>query len=779
MEKGPELRRATYSGGITSVSTPGGTMANQTADPQTSAPGVLSLRFSVAIDPATYGQIVVERVLPDGSWGALQAAEMALGKASGSGEDEVVILPLQGFTLGTPWRVRLGSLRDAFGRPAEPQPDVVVPFPPAPAAGQVGTFSFSFDQPFAVAYDSATAAGETLGTATSPLFPGGQPMLFHGAWVDPVSGLSYLRARWYDPEISAWLSKDPEGSGESASLYAFVGGQPHELIDPLGTEGLSLLDIMGIAADTADGIFNPMNTWKNLQRAAGGAVGVGQLAGKTVKELGSTAIDFVAMTVNEEAAGRMVERAEGIANSFLHPIDTFVDAEGHSSVFDQILDAEGKGDYFGSGRAAGEKGAEDALKVIGAAEGLASVGKFAKSGASRMRAASGSTSITPRGGWKFEPRKVQPVKCPSCFAAGTLVFTPDGYVPIDSLNVGDRVLTPETIENLDQSTEVDGSWQLVTMEIVSDQMPATVYEVKSLLPAKEIDEAGIESGSTLAYNFTEIGTSKAKVISIDAPPAISKRPGRVVLSTFRHVRNQTFLIHLGRSNASRETRAKPARGSHEEAHSDDEEGDATPEPLRVSADHPFWVEGEDWLHASGLRPGMCVRGANGRYFTVSRIEELSQALGLVNLEVENEHAFFVGGAAALLVHNSNCPKVNLLTEEQSFVDRARDAGVRRAMAAERRLVESGHPGTVRGGWTWAERKLIAETGEFPGGIRWHHLNDVKRHPSLAADPRNVIPARGGNAGHVKMYHPHGTRRGSKGTLLDREGLIRRQMGMNE
>ncbi len=103
---------------------------------------------------------------------------------------------------------------------------------------------------------------------------------------------------------------------------------------------------------------------------------------------------------------------------------------------------------------------------------------------------------------------------------------------------------------------------------------------------------------------------------------------------------------------------------------------------------------------------------------------------------------------------------------------ARQRGVERAKAAERELVKAGDPGTVEGGWSFAERKVIAGNGQYPADTRWHHINDVKRNPTLADNPDNVIPARGGNLGHVQLYHPQGTRAGSTGTLLDRELLIR-------
>jgi|CXWL01.1.fsa_nt_gi RHS repeat-associated protein len=58
--------------------------------------------------------------------------------------------------------------------------------------------------------------------------------LFHGAWTDPVTGIAYHRARWYDARTASWLSEDPAGTVDSSNLYAFVGWGPQGATDPLG-----------------------------------------------------------------------------------------------------------------------------------------------------------------------------------------------------------------------------------------------------------------------------------------------------------------------------------------------------------------------------------------------------------------------------------------------------------------------------------------------------------------------------------------------------------------
>jgi len=85
-------------------------------------------------------------------------------------------------------------------------------------------------------------ASDTRGGA----FPGGQTFGFQGAWTDPVTGLAYHRARWYDPRNATWLSEDPLQDIDSPNLYAFVRHNP-----------VNAVDATGRATDWAFGPFGP------------------------------------------------------------------------------------------------------------------------------------------------------------------------------------------------------------------------------------------------------------------------------------------------------------------------------------------------------------------------------------------------------------------------------------------------------------------------------------------------------------------------------------------
>ncbi|AZZ36490.1 hypothetical protein CIK05_06695 [Bdellovibrio sp. qaytius] len=73
--------------------------------------------------------------------------------------------------------------------------------------------------------------------------PGFQPFGFAGGLVDSNTGLVQFGARWYDPQIGRWVSKDPTGfNGGDTNLYAYVGGDPMSYVDPTG---LKINDMTG------------------------------------------------------------------------------------------------------------------------------------------------------------------------------------------------------------------------------------------------------------------------------------------------------------------------------------------------------------------------------------------------------------------------------------------------------------------------------------------------------------------------------------------------------
>jgi RHS repeat-associated protein len=60
--------------------------------------------------------------------------------------------------------------------------------------------------------------------------------VYAGMFYNADSGLYLTQYRGYDPVAGRWLSRDPvgEGTDPAGNLYAYVGGNPVSLTDPLG-----------------------------------------------------------------------------------------------------------------------------------------------------------------------------------------------------------------------------------------------------------------------------------------------------------------------------------------------------------------------------------------------------------------------------------------------------------------------------------------------------------------------------------------------------------------
>jgi RHS repeat-associated protein len=93
---------------------------------------------------------------------------------------------------------------------------------------------------------------------------------FAGMFFSGEVGLAITRFRSYDPELGRWLSRDPLTLAEveeGPNLYAYVGNDPVNRVDPLGLSGCCDKERDELGAAGMDAIRN-QQACENAQRLA-------------------------------------------------------------------------------------------------------------------------------------------------------------------------------------------------------------------------------------------------------------------------------------------------------------------------------------------------------------------------------------------------------------------------------------------------------------------------------------------------------------------------------
>ena len=161
--------------------------------------------------------------------------------------------------------------------------------------------------------------------------------------------------------------------------------------------------------------------------------------------------------------------------------------------------------------------------------------------------------------------------------------------------------------------------------MVNPESPSEVLEIVTLRSIEWIEETGCAVGAVIPFELEEMGVSGfAQIQSVGPCPEIASGEGRVVLSTITHVNSDVRVIRLENENI----------------------------PLELTGSHRlFSVDRGEWIATRDLKPGETLAAQRGEV-VIESVERKLGAHQVFNIEVENEHCFYVG-ETRILSHNVN------------------------------------------------------------------------------------------------------------------------------
>ncbi len=224
-----------------------------------------------------------------------------------------------------------------------------------------------------------------------------------------------------------------------------------------------------------------------------------------------------------------------------------------------------------------------------------------------------------------------------CFLPGTSVTLGTGdHQAIETLRIGQRVLTPESVSSVaagvsvpsGSETKVDPTtWRSYKVSLRDALAESLELEVTLLRPVGWMAEHSrrVAGRQEVWVDFEELNAKGwAEVIEECACPVIEAGPGKVITATITRPNEDVRTLTM-----------------------------SSGEVLYVTGNHRMYSATQrDWVPVKDLRVGEELRTSNGR--------ESVAALGfqrgrhqVYNLEVEDEHCYFVG-SGEVLSHNA-CP----------------------------------------------------------------------------------------------------------------------------
>jgi RHS repeat-associated protein len=477
------------------------------------------------------------------------------------------------------------------------------------------------------------------------------PCLFTGQRYDAESGLYWCKTRYLEPTTGRYTTRDTLGIwGDPTNLgngYTYAANNPWSMLDPFGM------------CSGEKSMYDRFWDW--------------------VEEKFGISHDTVMLVV------------DGV--SFIPVLGAPADAAS-------ALDAYLRGDYF-----------DFAASMVGFVPVIGDLGK----GAMKLGEFALQHGDEAADAWRWANRGgdalgAVPTHAPLglCFAAGTLVLMASGMVPIEALEVGDRVLTTDgTQTNPSQIDEA--AWRRIDLEM-QDSSGAGTVKIDLLRPAAWLESLDADEGETIRISLPEMGLEGPAVVEdIEPCPDIEDGPGRIVLATTAC--SSACVVQLVFEGQD--------------------------EPLEATARHRFYSEDrKSWVQAVRLRAGEQLRTQSG-LVTLKEVRPVPGTYRVHNLEVETDHCYFVTDDA-VLVHNADPCSVpsgfrprnaDLAGKKHPVTDVPFDADGYPVFSGKKVKIEL----TGNRGADFKAANEAAGLDKTPDDYTWHHHQDETTMQLVPAD----------------------------------------------
>ena len=309
------------------------------------------------------------------------------------------------------------------------------------------------------------------------------------------------------------------------------------------------------------------------------------------------------------AVGNMWETAFDYTNRVAQFAVTFGTASLGTAVFDEITD-------YLTERLLSLIDFDDidgAAQLFGAARLLLSRG-----GARQASRGRGSARARPR---------CQGAECATaeaaCFGAGTGVLTAEGLRPIETIEVGSRVLTARSVQ--DPSLVNEETWLVGDFSFESDESRSTISVLRPVLWFAFNGVFGV--GDRVWLENPELQLAGWATLRELRAAKVDNGTGQVVTTVVAHTVEQTVRLAL--------------RGH-----------DQTVELITTPQHRLFSNQRSAWVPVSELVPGETLTSADGVVSVASIVETVGE-VDVYNMEVESHHEFLVS-ELHVRAHNDDC-----------------------------------------------------------------------------------------------------------------------------